>query len=298
MSIILSLSEYEGTIWAAGPYGLFAVGEEELTPTPQPQERLTAACSLGDRIFTGGAPFGVAYLLDTAEQWQAAWQEGAESAVLTFASSPDYDDSGVILAGSEGDGVLRTRDRGLRWMPSNFGLRNLTVLTLAWAPPMQEDAWPRWQVVFAGTEEGIYRSPNAGLGWKRSSSADAAYQTVAVAPDVHCSGLVLAGTEEGGLWRSTDGGRTFAAVDGAPEQVNSLVALVNGDGSSANWLLSDDTQLWSSQDGAAWTPVAGSAPALCMLEVDGSVYVGGENGVTVVDGASLQVERQLQIPAM
>lgn len=298
MSIILSLSEYEGTIWAAGPYGLFAVGEEELTPTPQPQERLTAACSLGDRIFTGGAPFGVAYLLDTAEQWQAAWQEGAESAVLTFALSPDYDDSGVILAGSEGDGVLRTRDRGLRWMPSNFGLQNLTVLTLAWAPPMQEDAWPRWQVVFAGTEEGIYRSPNAGLGWKRSSSADAAYQTVAVAPDVHCSGLVLAGTEEGGLWRSTDGGRSFAAVDGAPDQVNSLVALANGDGGSVKWLLSDDTQLWRSQDGAAWTPVAGSTPALCMLEVDGSVYVGGENGVTVVDSASLQVERQLQIPAM
>lgn len=298
MSIILSLSEHEGSIWAAGPYGLFAVGEEELTPTPQPQERLTAACSLGDRIFTGGAPFGVAYLLDSAEQWQAAWQEGAESAVLTFASSPDYDDSGVILAGSEGDGVLRTRDRGLRWMPSNFGLRNLTVLTLAWAPPMEEDAWPRWQVVFAGTEEGIYRSPNAGLGWKRSSSADAAYQTVAVAPDVHCSGQVLAGTEEGGLWRSTDGGRSFAAVNGAPEQVNSLVALANGGGNSIKWLLSDDTQLWSSHDGAAWTPVAGSTPALCMLEVDGSVYVGGENGVTVVDSASLQVERQLQIPAM
>lgn len=303
MSIILSLSEHEGSIWAAGPYGLFAVGEEELTPTPQPQERLTAACSLGDRIFTGGAPFGVAYLLDSAEQWQAAWQEGADSAVLTFASAPDYDDSGVILAGSEGDGVLRSRDRGLRWMPSNFGLRNLTVLTLAWAPPMDEDTWPRWQVVFAGTEEGIYRSPNAGLGWKRSESADAAYQTVAVAPDVHCSGLVLAGTEAGGLWRSTDGGRSFDTVEKAPEQVNALLALANGSegasaggGSSAGWLLSDDTQLWCSQDGAAWSPVEGSTPALCMLEIDGRVYIGGENGVTVLNSANLQVERLLQIP--
>ncbi len=306
MSIILSLSEHEGSIWAAGPYGLFAVGEQALTPTPQPQERLTAACSLGDRIFTGGAPFGVAYLLDSAEQWQAAWQEGADSAVLAFASAPDYDDSGVILAGSEGDGVLRSRDRGLRWMPSNFGLRNLTVLTLAWAPLMNEDAWPRWQVVFAGTEEGIYRSPNAGLGWKRSESADAAYQTVAVSPDVHCSGLVLAGTEAGGLWRSTDGGRSFAAVEEAPEQVNALVALANSSesasasksGGSTGWLLSDDTQLWSSQDGAAWSPVEGSTPALCMLEVDGSVYIGGENGVTVLNSASLQVEKQLQIPPM
>lgn len=305
MSIILSLSEYEGSIWAAGPYGLFAVGADELTPTPQPQERLTAACALGDRIFTGGAPFGVAYLLETAEQWQAAWKEGAEAAVLTFATAPDYDDSGLILAGSEGDGVLRSRDRGFRWMPSNFGLRNLTILTLAWAPPMGEEDWPRWQVVFAGTEEGIYRSPNGGLGWKRSESADAAYQTVAVAPDVHCSGLVLAGTETDGLWRSTDGGRSFAIVGGAPEQVNALIALPDGSegscadagGAPVNWVLSDDSQLWRSHDGAAWTPVADSDAALCLLESDGQIYAGGENGVTVLRRAGLQVERQLQMPA-
>ncbi len=305
MSIILSLSEHEGSVWAAGPYGLFAVGADELTPTPQPQERLTTACALDDRIFTGGAPFGVAYLLDTAEQWQAAWQEGADAAILAFATAPDYDDSGLILAGSEGDGVLRSRDRGFRWMPSNFGLRNLTILTLAWAPPMNEDAWPRWQVVFAGTEEGIYRSPNAGLGWKRSESADAAYQTIAVAPDVHCSGLVLAGTETDGLWRSTDGGRSFAVVEGAPEQVNALIALPGGSESSsadaggapANWLLSDDTQLWRSHDGTVWTAVSDSDAALCLLEVGGSIYAGGENGVTVLSSARLQVERKVQMPA-
>jgi hypothetical protein len=298
MSIILSLSEYEGSVWAAGPYGLFTVGEDELTPTPQPMERLTTACALGDRIFTGGAPFGIAYLLDTAEQWQAAWREGADEAVLTFSTAPDYDDSGVILAGSEGDGVLRSRDRGLRWMPTNFGLRNLTVLSLEWAQPMDADAWPRWQVVFAGTEEGIYRSPNGGLGWKRSESADAAYQTVAVAQDVHHSGLVLAGTETDGLWRSDDGGRTFAVVESAPEQVNALIATsADAENEPVSWVLSDDTQLWRSQDGATWSPVSGSQPALCLLEVEGRIYAGGENGVTVLSCAGLQVERQLQMPA-
>ncbi len=293
MSIILSLSEYQGTVWAAGPYGLFVVGEHELIPTPQPQERLTAACALGDRILTGGAPFGVAYLLDSADQWQAAWQEGADAAVLTFATALDYVDSGLILAGSEGDGVLRSRDRGFRWEPSNFGLRNLTILTLAWAPPMRADAWPRWQVVFAGTEEGIYRSPNAGLGWKRSESADAAYQTVAVAPDVHTSGLALAGTEANGLWRSTDGGRSFSIVETAPEQINALVALTDAGNESCHWLLSDDTQLWHSRDSAVWTAVADSAAALCLLEVDGRIYAGGENGVTVLSSAGLHVERQV-----
>lgn len=299
MSIILSLSEYDGSVWAAGPYGLFTLGEDELTPAPQPMERLTAACALDDRIFTGGAPFGIAYLLDSAEQWQAAWREGAEAAVLTFSAAPDYDDSGVILAGSEGDGVMRSRDRGIRWMPTNFGLQNLTVLTLAWAPPMGENAWPRWQIVFAGTEEGIYRSPNAGLGWKRSLSADAAYQTIAVAPDVHCSGQVLAGTETDGLWQSTDGGRTFAAVEGAPEQVNALVAFTSAPAGDAqvNWLLSDDTQLWRSTDGVAWSPVGDSQPALCMLEVGGRIFAGGEDGVAVLNPAGLQVERQLQMPA-
>ena len=110
----------------------------------------------------------------------------------------------------------------------------------------------------------------------------------------------------GGLWRSKDGGRSFDAVDEAPEQVNALIALANGTesastgkgGGSAGWLLSDDTQLWSSQDGSAWSPIEGSTPALCMLEKEGSIYVGGENGVTVLNSASLQVERQLQIPPM
>ena len=290
MSIILSLSEYQGSIWAAGPYGLFAIGEQELIPTPQPQERLTAACALDNRILTGGAPFGVAYLMETAQQWQAAWLEGAEAAVLTFAAALDYVDSGLILAGSEGDGVLRSRDRGHRWEPSNFGLRNLTVLALAWAPPMHKDAWPRWQVVFAGTEEGIYRSPNAGLGWKRSESADAAYQTIAVAPDMYTSGLVLAGTEENGLWRSSDGGRSFYTVETAPAQINALVALNDG------WLLSDDSQLWHSNDSTDWTPIPHSNAALCFLAVDDRIYAGGESGVTVLNSDGLRVERQLLTP--
>lgn len=290
MTIILSLSEYNGTIWAAGPYGLFAVTEEELTPTPQPQERLTAACALDDRLLTGGAPFGVAYLLHAAEQWQAAWLEGTSAPVLTFAPGPDYLTSGLILAGSEGEGVLRSRDRGYRWEPSSFGLRNLTVLALAWAPPMPDDAWPRWQVVFAGTEEGLYRSPNAGLGWKRSESADAAYQTIAVAPDFHSSGVVLAGTEEQGLWRSVDGGRTFARVESAPQQVNALVALADG------WLLADDSQLWHSADGNAWTAIPGTSPALCLLAAGGRVYAGGEDGVTVLSSDGQAVEGQRQVP--
>jgi len=123
--------------------------------------------------------------------------------------------------GAAGGGILRSRDRGASWTVCNFGLHDYTVLTLAWAPLAPEDAWPRREILFAGTEEGVYRSPNGGLGWKRVD-IDGVFQSLAVAPDFHESGVVLAGSEESGLWRSDDGGYTFAPVDGAPQRVDAL----------------------------------------------------------------------------
>ena len=145
------------------------------------------------------------------------------------------------------------------------------------------EAWPGREHVFAGTEEGIYRSPSGGRGWKRSNSPDAAYQSIAISPTFHSDGLVLAGTEEQGLWRSADSGLTFTLVTGAPERINSLAAL---DGS---WLLSDEEQLWRSTDGLSWQPVAGSAPALVLTPTAEGILAGTENGVQLLDGKSLAV---------
>jgi hypothetical protein len=273
MTIILSLSQSEDSIYAAGPEGLFRWSDGSLQQVPQPQQNLYCCCAIHDRILVGGLPHGVAFSLKHGENWQAGWMDNVDAPVVTLAADPQVEHTGVILAGTDGGGVLRTVNRGHHWFTRNFGLRSFNVLALAWAPPAPEDAWPRWQTVFACTEEGVYHSPNGGRGWKRAECPEAVYQALAVAQDYQRSGLVLAGTESDGLLRSRDGGHTFEAVPGAPGQVNALAATATG------WLLSDENHVWQSPDGLVWEPLPERQAALVLLAAGAHVWAGTETGV-------------------
>jgi hypothetical protein len=286
MSIILSLSQANQQaagaprdIWAAGPDGLYKLVDGRLEQVPQPQQNLYCCCAIHDRILVGGLPHGVAFSLQQGENWQAGWIDIVEAPVVTLAADPQVELTGVILAGTDGGGILRTANRGSHWYARNFGLRSFNVLALAWAPPAPPTVWPQWQTVFACTEEGIYHSPNAGRGWKRSDCPEAVYQTLAVGSDFHESGVVLAGAESAGLFRSTDGGHSFARVAQAPGQINALAAIPTG------WLLSDENQIWQSPDGLNWQPVAQSQAALVLLAAHDAVWAGHESGVVRVDAS-------------
>lgn len=276
MSIILSLSKGYGALWAAGPDGLYQVKDGGLQQVPQPQENLYCCCAIHDRILVGGLPHGVAYSLQQGDNWQAGWMDAIQSPVVTLAADPRVEHSGVILAGTDGGGVLRTINRGGHWYARNFGLRSYNVLALLWAPPAPADAWPQWYTVFACTEEGVYHSPNGGRGWKRSESPEAVYQCLALNADFHRNGIVLAGTEGDGLYRSTDGGHTFAQVPDSPSQVNAMAAVDGG------WLLSDADQLWHSSDGLQWRPFLEQG-ALVLLSSDGETWMGTDEKVARVN---------------
>ena len=277
MSVILSLSKNSSHLWAAGPEGLFHADDSALAPIPQPQQNLYCCCAIHDRVLVGGLPHGVAFSLDAGGNWQAGWMDNVAAPVVCLAADPAVEETGVILAGTEGAGILRSVDRGRHWFLRNFGLHSFTVLTLTWAPLAPADRWPRWQVAFAGTEEGVYRTPNGGRGWRRSEGVEDVCQVIAIDRDYHRTGLVLAGTESAGLWRSSDGGYTFARVASAPDQINALSATAGG------WLLSDEKSLWRSADGEQWEPVPGSQPALAMLADGERVWVGTEAGIASVE---------------
>jgi hypothetical protein len=276
MSIILSLSKGYGGLWAAGPDGLYQVSNGDLQQVPQPQENLYCCAAIHDRILVGGLPHGVAYSMQQGDNWQAGWMDETSAPVVTIAPDPKVEQSGVILAGTDGGGVLRTINRGGHWYRRNFGLRSYNVLAVQWAPSAPANVWPQWQMVFACTEEGIYHSPNAGRGWKRSDAPEAVYQCVAVAPDYHSSGVVLAGTEGDGLFRSTDGGHSFTQVASAPTQVNALATIPGG------WLLSDAESLWQSSDGVQWQPFLHQG-ALVLLSSSDETWMGTDEGVQRVD---------------
>ena len=276
MPIILSLNYVDDTLWAAGPEGLFRVNDQTLEPVPQPQQELACCAAADDHLLVGGAPHGVAFSPDEGAFWQAAWMDGVTGPVMCLAADPRVTESGVLIAGSAEGGILRTRNRGQSWSVCNYGLQDYAVLSVAWAPVAPAGRWPRWEVVFGGTETGGYGATNGGLGWRRAEGIDAVVQVVAVAPDYHESGVVLAGTEENGLWRSNDGGRCFEPVPDAPQRIDALTADDDG------WLLSDDRMLWRSSDGIEWQQIDGSRPALILLGTPNGAWAGGESGVVKV----------------
>lgn len=286
MSIVLSIakSKQNDALWAAGPEGLFAVeqtnGSGKESPTlnqiPQPQQELYCCGASDDRVLVGGLPHGIAFSLDQGENWQAAWIDGVDTPVLCMAADPRIEQTGVMLAGAAGGGILRSKDRGASWWVCNYGLQDYMVLAMAWAPAAPKDAWPKREIVFVGTEEGVYRSPNGGLGWRRAEGTDGVFQVIAVGDDFHQSGVVLAGTEENGLWRSDDGGYTFSKVEDAPSRIDALVANKNG------WLLSDENGLWSSADGLSWEAVSNSQSTLIFCPTDEGIWGGGEFGIELI----------------
>lgn len=276
MGPILSLSSNGKSVWAAGPRGLWAWDGATWRAVPQPQHHLFCCAVLRDRILVGGDPHGVAFSTDGGGHWQAAWIDSVNAPVVCLAPHPCVDTNGVLLAGTSDAGLLRSVDCGQSWASCNFGLEEYGVLALAWAPPAPSNAWPRWDIAFAATERSVYRSPNGGLAWRRCTGITGAVQTLAVAPDFHDIGLVLAGTEHDGLWRSTNGGRHFEPIEVVPSQVNALAY------SAGRWVASDNQGLWFSDNAVAWESPAGSMPALALLPTEGGLWLGTESGVEVV----------------
>ncbi len=281
---VLSISEAGGWVWAAGPGGLAALGPAGKGHlVPQPMDNLACCLALPDRILVGGMPYGVAFNqqtegLATAQAgsetgWQAGFMDHVSAPVLCLVADPAGEE---LLAGTQGGGILRSSNRGESWQVSNFGLQDTKILALAWAPAPSAQAWPRWSTVFAGTEEGIYRSPNGGRGWKRTDCPAAFYQCIAPALDFPRSRLVLAGTEDAGLFRSTDGGRSFRPVAGIPSQVNSILAMDDG------WLMATAEALWHSTDGERWQVLPDQGGALTLFAGSAGMWVGADQGVELL----------------
>ncbi len=284
MPLILSLAQLNvpagSETLAACPEGLFRVEADQFVPVAQPQVNLYCCAASGGRLFVGGLPHGIAYSDDAGASWTACWLDGVEAPAVCIA--PDPRGNGGLLAGTEGGGILHSSDTGASWTVGNLGLRSFNVLALAWAPPTP-DNFPAWETVFAATDEGVYRSPNGGLGWRRCAGVQGVVQAIAVSPNWANDGVVIAGTEASGLFYSADKGHHFAPVDQAPQQIDALATTATG------WLLTNDAGLWASADGWQWALIDASIPALVLLAAADVVLAGGEFGLKRVDLAELHL---------
>lgn len=165
-----------------------------------------------DRIFLSTTPDGVARL-EAGASTPTSRLETAD--IVSLSTGPP--ESGLVVAGSEHNGVSISRDRGATW--SHAGLTGVQVMSVAVAPGDPDR-------LYAGVRPpGVYRSDDGGETWTEcdafrsirgrrfwrspASPPFTAYvQAIAVSPAD--PDMLVAGIEFGAVVRSTDGGESWS----------------------------------------------------------------------------------------
>ncbi|MCH7606174.1 MAG: hypothetical protein IH962_03370 [Chloroflexi bacterium] len=205
----------------------------------------------------------------------------------------------TILVGTVGQGVLRSADGGETWRRVGVfqGLHSdALVRALANKPDKPE-------LVFAGTDKGLYRSDDAGQNWALIDSPMSGSCVWALAIDDSDPNLMFAGTgtpNPAGVFRSTDGGKTWEKrpMQVAEECPNVGVPRVTGiaiDPVSHRdvWVglevdglrhSADGGDTWETINGAIPNPdvhnvaVAGGPPKTVVVVVNDDVYTSTNDG--------------------
>ena len=174
-------------------------------------------------------------------QWEpAGWGGGG----YYWAAAFDPTQGGVIYMAGDVLGVYKTVDHGLHWRIINHGLTDYGVYSLA-----VDRTHP--QTVYAATEGGLYKSTDGGENWTRlphtgrgelriTGERDVSTRCVAVDPTD--SRIVYAGSPGGKVYKSADGGQTWAVAyqtageNASPDTLRVQFGGVGGDFYGGVWL--------------------------------------------------------------
>lgn len=207
-------------------------------------------------IMVGTIGQGIMMSADDGATWtRASVGQGMHSDCIVRALVSDPRNPEVIYAGTD-MGVYRSDDAGRRWRLLDAPMKGSMVWSIA-VDPVEPN------VIYAGTgtpsKPGIFRSDDSGRTWQRLSVeiADECPNVgiprptgIAIDPTDHKR--VWVGLEVDGPRCSTDGGETWAKVNGAipnPDVHNVLV--VAGPPKAVFVVVNDD--VWrSTDDGKTW----------------------------------------------
>lgn len=176
-----------------------------------------------------------------ATQWEpSGWGGGGYYWAAAFHPTQD----GVIYMAGDVLGVYKTTDHGLHWRMINHGLTDYGVYSLAVDPTNP-------QTVYAASEGGLYKSTDAGENWARLPhtgrgelrlTGERGLSTRCVAVNPADGRVVYAGSPAGRVYKSADGGQTWAAAyrpageNGPPGSLRVQFGGVNGDFFGGLWL--------------------------------------------------------------
>lgn len=210
-------------------------------------------------------------------------------------------DKMVMLIGTIGQGVMRSGDGGESWQRIGIyqGMHSdAMVRTLAHHPQRPE-------IVYAGTDKGLYISDNAGESWEHAESELSPYAVWALTIDQLNPETMFAGTGtpcQAALYQSADSGKTWAACQttiaeecpnvGIPRITGIAIDPVNRDhiwmGIEVDGVRhsGDGGKTWEVINGAIPNPdvhsvaVAAGPPKTVFIVVNNEVYTSTDDGGT------------------
>ena len=221
--------------------------QPQYVPFGQQAASIQALTSVGnDLVYAGSFGLGLFRSEDRGHTWTKSGQGVTDPFILTLTTGKD----GSIYAGTFRGGVFRSRDRGESWHVINSGLKRLEIKALLAVGDgvyagtgdgvYRLAATDRWAVVatglddilvhalalssdgtlFAGTSgKGIVRFKAQSTGWVRQphelkdheGMTENFIRVLTIDPE----GGIYAGTFDGGVFRSADGGVTWRSISRA-----------------------------------------------------------------------------------
>jgi hypothetical protein len=183
------------------------------------------------RLYIGTAGLSVWYSDDLGETLQRFWgTSGMYSETRVWALSAHPERPGELLAGTD-SGVYRLDIASGTWIHLPSIMDDLCIWSVAHSPHDPD-------LILAGTRPpGIFRSTDGGRTWERAAAplpetcpAVMKPRVTRITFDPDDPELVFAGLEIGGVWRSTDGGRSFenASAGLVSEDIHDVMVVRNG----------------------------------------------------------------------
>ena len=161
-----------------------------------PNYLISSVFYTGQNAILAGTSGGIYRSTDKGNSWGSA-----NSGMTATPATPIISNSlGTIFNGAQGGGVFRSTDDGVSWTPVNTGLTGVSVQTL-----VRDQKDNLFTAIGGGS---IFKSTNSGDTWSLVKNLGINVSSLLV----DTSGLVVAGTSFSGIYRSTDGGKTFNKI--------------------------------------------------------------------------------------